>query len=317
MMKLLVARLRSLPPSFWVVLGALTAGLLWSYWTTLGKLAARWAGDPQYSHGYLVPLFAAALLWLRRALLPAAPWQPNSWGFGVLAAGLAVRLSGGAFYDVEWLDSISLLPCLAGLCLLAGGWPALRWAWPAIVFLFFMMPLPYSLETAFAYRLRYLATVTSAYALETLGFPVLAEGTDIFLDDICLQIAPACSGLGMLVTFFALATAIILVIERPWVDKVIILASALPIAVLANIVRITLTASLYRYSAEELARKFFHDWSGFLMMPVALGLLWLELKILERLFVPVPASQPLALDLPEKVLGRRQPQVPGPTMPAR
>src|SRR5262249_26304438 len=153
------------------------------------------------------------------------------------------RLTDGLFY-VRWLDNLSLLPCLAGLCVLLGGWPALRWAWPAIAFLFFMLPLPYSVEVAWAYRLRLTATVTSTFALQTLGFPAIADGTDIHIDDSTLEIAPACSGIGMLLIFFALSTAIILVIKRPWVDKLIILLSAIPIAILANIVRITLTAVL-------------------------------------------------------------------------
>ena len=313
MMNALLTRLRSLPPSFWMVLAALTTCLLWSYWSTLGKMAARWAGDPQYSHGYLVPLFALVLLWLRRGALPAVPWRPSCWGLVVLGAGLAVRLA-GAFYCVDWLDDISLLPCLAGLCLLAGGGPALRWAAPAIIFLFFMMPLPYSLETALAYPLRRLATVSSTYALQTLGFPALAEGTDIFLTQVRLQVAPACSGLGMLVTFFALATAIVLVIDRPVPDKAVILASAFPIAIVANSVRITLTAALYQFSTEQVARHFFHDWSGFLMMPVALALLGLELKLLAWLLVPAPEPGPLPLPA---MPGRVPPPRPGRPMALR
>lgn len=305
----LMTRLRSLPASVWIEAVAVATCLLWSYWSTLGKMAARWAGDPQYSHGYLVPLFALVLLWLRRGLLAKAPWQPSCWGLVVLGVGLVVRLT-GAYYSVEWLDDISLLPCLAGLCLLAGGGPVLRWAGPAIIFLFFMMPLPYSLETALAYPLRRLATISSTYVLQTVGFPAVADGTDIFLAQVRLQIAPACSGLGMLVTFFALATGIVLVIDRPGPDKVVILASAFPIAVVANIVRITLTAALFQFSAEELARHFFHDWSGFLMMPVALALLGLELKLLAWLLVPMPARGPLALPLPRTVSDRARARLP-------
>jgi exosortase len=187
---------------------------------------------------------------------------------------------------------------------LLGGWSALRWAWPAIAFLFFMLPLPYSVEVASAYRLRLTATVTSTFALQTLGFPAIADGTDICIDDFPpLQVARACSGMGMLLIFFALSTAIILVIKRPWLDKMIILLSAIPIAILANIVRITMTAVLYQLSSsmqnpwlKERADALFHDGAGYLMMAVALVLLLIEVKLLDRLLIPMEAKPRMMLD---------------------
>jgi exosortase len=201
------------------------------------------------------------------------------------------------------MDNYSLLPCLAGLCLLLGGWPALRWAGPSIAFLFFMIPLPYSIETAWAYRLRLVATVTSTFALQTLGLPALSDGTDIHIDEQVLHIAPACSGIGMLLIFFAMSSAIVLVIKRPWLDKLVILLSAIPIAVVANIVRITITALLYKLSAHfdnawlhEKANALFHDGAGYLMMVVALVLLLIELKVLDRLLIPVEAKPKMTFD---------------------
>jgi len=80
--------------------------------------------------------------------------------------------------------------------------------------------------------------VVSTFALQTLGLPAIADGTDIYINDVTLKVAPACSGIGMLLIFFALSTAIVLVIQRPLMDKLIILLSSIPIAILANIVRI-------------------------------------------------------------------------------
>jgi len=102
------------------------------------------------------------------------------------------------------------------------------------------------------------------------------------------------------VVFFALATAFAVVVRRPWVDKVILLASAVPIALASNILRITLTGVLYECGvAGETAHLFFHDLAGWLMMPLALGLLWVELKVLSRLLIdpppaPVRATRPAA-----------------------
>jgi exosortase len=256
---------------------------VWAFWPTLFQAADHWWHNAQYSHGVLVPFFAAALLWLRREQMPSGPWQPSWWGLGLLALALLIRTMGCVLYTTG-PETLALLLSLAALGVLLGGWPVLRWAWPAIVFLFFMLPLPFFLETALAYPLRRLATVSSTFALQLLGFPTLADGTDIHLGDHVLQVAPACSGLGMLLTFFAFSTAAALLMDRPWVERLVILLSAVPIAVLANIARITVTAVLYQVASEQLAHKVFHDWAGYLMMPVALALLCLELAILDRLF---------------------------------
>ena len=297
----LVVRARSLPSYVWLTTSALVLGVLWTYWPTLGLIAQKW-GAAHYSHGWLVPIFSLFLLWHRRQYLDAVEWKPNWWGLAFIGSAVLLRL-GGAFFYVVWLDSISLLPCLAGLCVLLGGWAALRWAWPAIAFLFFMLPLPYSVEMAWAYWLRLTATETSTFALQTLGLPAIADGTDIYINDITLKVAPACSGIGMLLIFFALSTAIVLVIERPLVDKLIILLSSIPIAIVANIVRITMTTLLYEVAGyldnpwlRVKADVLFHDGAGYLMMIVALVLLLVELRILDRLLVPVEAKPTVTFD---------------------
>jgi exosortase len=296
-----VARGRSLSARAWLILAALLLVVGWTYWPILCRICGKW-NIAQYSHGWLVPFFSLFLLWHRRQHLAAVAWQPSWWGLAFLGVGVALRLIGG-FYFVVWCDNISLLPCLAGLCLLLGGWAALRWAWPAIAFLFFMIPLPYVIEMAWAYQLRLVATQSSAFALQTLGLPAIAEGTDIFVNENTLQVAPACSGIGMLLLFFALSTAITLLIQRPWVDRLFILVSAIPIAILANIVRITLTALLFDLASyldkpwlQQKAMVLFHDGAGYLMMLVALACLLVELWILDHLFIPVEEKPAVKFD---------------------
>src|SRR5205814_795409 len=133
-----------------------------------GEMADRWSHDPQYSHGYLVPAFSLYLLWRQRRQLRALPGRASWWGAALVALGTGVRLA-GTYVFLPWLDAVSLLPSLAGLCLLAGGWPALRCCWPAVAFLAFMLPLPYRFQTALAQPLQRVATLASVYLLETLG----------------------------------------------------------------------------------------------------------------------------------------------------
>jgi exosortase len=276
---------------------AVAVGCGWAYWPTLRALAHRWAVDPQYSHGYLVPAFALLLLWLRRARLTGAA-RPSAWGAAFLAGGTALRLAGACFY-FDWLDAISLLPCLAGAALLLGGWPALRWSWPAVGFLAFMIPLPYQVELALAHPLQGAAAVASTYCLQTCGFPALAEGNVITLGALKVGVAGACSGLSMLVVFVALALAVCLVLPRPLWQKAVLVASAVPVAVVANVLRITVTGVLFETAGKGVADMVYHDLAGWLMMPVALGLLGLELCFLNSLLVEVPVPGPGPIGLAE------------------
>jgi exosortase len=276
------------------VLGIL---FLWCYWPTFASMVRVWSGDPQYSHGYLVPAFALVLLWLRRRRLAGVAAGGSWWGVGLVGAGAMLRLA-SAFFFFEWFEQLSLLPTVAGLFVVGGGWPALRWAWPAVGFLFFMIPLPYQLEFALAAPLQRAATLASTYALQTLGFACLSEGNVILMGELKIGVIEACSGLSMLLVFFALSFAVALVIQRPFWQKAVVVASAVPIALVSNVTRITVTGVLYQTAGSGVADAFFHDLAGWLMMPLALGLLWVELRFLAHLFVAVPPVGPLQLSLP-------------------
>ena len=282
----------------------------WTYWTTLAETAQIWAHEPQYSHGYLVPVFALALLWFRRDRLADATLNPSWWGVPLLISGIILRAVGTACYLV-WFDRISLVPCLAGLCLVIGGAGVFRWVWPAVAFLSFMVPLPYVLEIMVGGPLQRVATTATTFALQTLGYPALAEGTVILLNEANLNIVEACSGLRMLVIFFALSTAVAMVVHRPLWEKILIVASAVPIAVVVNVIRITATGVLYDSVSSQAAKAVSHDLAGWLMMPLGLLFLQAELSLLKRLLItPLPGAGRFGLAVASPaVVGRprRQP----------
>jgi exosortase len=300
--------------SLLLVCAAVVGCFTWAYWTPLAEMAQRWARDPQYSHGYLVPAFALVLLWLRRGRLGEAPLRPSLlWGGLLLAAGLLLRL-GATFFFYTWFDQLSLIPCLLGVVLLTGGWRALSWAGPSVLFLSFMIPLPYRLEVALPGPLQTLATVSTTFVLQTLGFPAVADGNVVLIGEMPLNIAEACSGLRMLVIFFAMSTGLALVIRRPLWEKLVLVASSVPIALAVNIIRITATGILHETAGSEVAHAVFHDLAGWLMMPLALVMLWLELKLLTNLLLdplPQPARRsaeslrPAATEAPATA-GRRE-----------
>ncbi len=279
---------RHFPREVWAAL-AIGACVIWVCWPSLAQMAERWIKDAEYSHGYMVPLFSGYLLWARRGLLAHGKVNPSWWGVLILAGGLALRFA-GTYTFFDWLSAAATVPTLAGVCVLVGGWQALRWSWPALAFLLFMIPLPYRVEVALAQPLQRVATVSSTYVLQTLGFMSFSEGNVIRLGETRIGVVEACSGLSMLLIFFALATAVCLVVKRPWPEKAVIMISALPVAIIANVIRITVTGMLHKVAGPRLADLVFHDLAGWLMMPLALAMLWGELKLMSWVFPP--AAQP-------------------------
>jgi exosortase len=209
-----------------------------------------------------------------------------------LLIGVLLRLL-GAFFFVSWLEMVSLLPLLLGVSLLLGGWPALRGSWVAIGFLVFMLPLPFRVETAVSGPLQQVASGISAYVLQVLGLAAFREGNVIIVNDYRIGVVEACNGLGMLLLFFALATGMILLIRRPWTDRVILLLSAAPIAIVSNVARIVVTSALYEVAGQRWGDLILHDLSGWLMMPLALGMFCLELKVLSFLLVEASMEEDL------------------------
>jgi exosortase len=260
------------------------ACLLWSLWPAFMAMADRWASDPRYAHGYFVPVFSIALLWMRRARLGRVDESKKTWGLAFLGLGAAFQLSGG-YFRIGTLEGFALLPYLSGLALLMGGRRIIEWAWPAIAFLAFMVPLPWRVETALGPPLQSLATTASTYLLQTFGFMAFAEGNVIQLNEARIGVVDACSGLSMLITFVALSTAAALVVKRPLLDRILLVASSIPVALAANIVRITVTGILHDTVGGHLADTFYHDLAGWLMIPLALIMYWFEIGIFSRLLI--------------------------------
>ena len=269
--------------------GILLVALLgWAYLPTLRELVDKWLNDPQYSHGILVPLFS---LYLLRRNWDKLPQNPRPWplaGYAMLSVALACRVLAAALYFTP-LDGLSLVLCLTGMVLIAGGGATLRWTWQPLVFLLFMIPLPYQVERMMGAELQHIATVSSTFLLQCLGQPAIAEGNTILIRDVRLGVVEACSGLRMLVTFAAFAVGAVMLLDRSWVVKVLVLASAVPIALVTNILRITATGlahiALHDSPQRGSVLEFIHDFNGWMMMPVGLAMLLLELWLFRHLLI--------------------------------
>lgn len=291
----LAAAVRNAPTGVIASWGALLAVFLWSYSWSLNHLAYRWANEADYSHGFFVPVFAGFLLWWRREMICPFPASGSWWGLAFLLLSGAMRWA-SLYYHYVLMEPASLLPCLVGVVLLLGGRPALRWSWPAIAFLVFMIPLPGFVAGQLSHPLQRVATLASTYSLQTVGVPAVAQGNVIWLSNGKIGVVEACSGLRMLMLFFAITVGASFLVRRPLWEKAFIASSAVAIAVIANVFRITVTGLLHEVAGAELAEVVFHDLAGWLMMPVATVLLWIEIHLLSKLLVPARPSGPLAME---------------------
>ncbi len=272
----------------------LLAVLGWVYWPTFLELYDTWTTHPEYSHGLLVPLFALFLLAKSKWVEPAIvrPWP--ILGFASLFVAIALRMFGSATSFLP-IEGLSFVMCLATLAMIAGGKSGLKKYWPPLVFLLFMIPLPYEISRMMGAELQRIATVSATFLLQCCGLPAIAEGNRILVENVTLNVVEACSGLRMLVTFAAFSVAAAFLLERHWLVKLIVLASAVPIALLTNVLRITATGLGYVWLPEgdQKARimDFAHDFNGWMMMPVGLSFLLVELWVLKHLLIERPVGR--------------------------
>lgn len=246
---------------FAVVLGAL-------YWAILRDLVWQWWEDENYSHGFLVPLFSAFLVWQRRkrlaALEPAGSWA----GLVVLLAGIGELLLGDLGGE-NFLMRSSLIVILAGLVLFHLGWAFLRLLAFPLLFLFFMVPLPATVFYAVAFPLQNLAASNAARVLDLLGVPVLLDGNVIHLSQISLGVTEACSGIRSLISLLAVAVAwAAMTLPGAW-PMIVLVAATVPITVIANAGRVVTTGLVGQWFGVNYALGFFHTFSGWLIFLLA------------------------------------------------
>jgi exosortase len=280
---------------------ALVAALLYSYADVFSRWVIEAWEQPQYSHGYLIPVFTLALLLMRREAFGSVTNRERLIGVAGLLGSLGLRAL-AAWWRISALDIYSFVPALLSCLMLVGGWRFLRWAGPAVLFLSFMFPLSYKMERVVLDPLQKLATIGGTYALETTGIETYADGNQIKIRDNegveqNLTVAEACSGLRMLTMFAAMCFAMVLILPGALWEKIVIVASAIPIALFANVSRITVYGIL-RYFDGEVAEYFHEGMSGLIaslfMMALGMGILYLEYVVLQKLVVdeskvaPVP-----------------------------
>jgi exosortase len=270
------------PGTAWLQAAILLAlgGLL--YADVVSRLVHQWWADADSSHGFLVPLFSAFLVWQERARLKALRPAPAWSGLLVVVAAMVLLIVGVLGAEL-FLSRLSLVVLLTGLLILLLGWNWFRaLAFPVGVLLL-MIPLPAIIRNQVAFPLQLLASQLASGLLGLFGIPVLRQGNVIELPSMTLEVIQACSGIRSLISLLTLAVIYGYFMEKGWLGRVLLALAAIPIAVAANAVRIMGTGLLGWYWSPEKAEGFFHTFSGWVIFVVSLGLLFFAHSLMQAL----------------------------------
>ena len=254
-----------------------------------------WSSDENYSHGFLVPLISLYFANLAAERGPLKIRGGTGLGLALLITGLLVKLA-TVVVVVGTLGDVALLFTLTGLCLLIFGSEITKRYAFAIAFLVFMIPLPVSLYARIASPLQLMVSRIASVLMNATGIPVLTEGNMMTLPGgVQMFVAEACSGMRQLTGFLALTAAVAYLVSRPGWYRVALMASAVPIAMTANVARVILTGYIMYYVNPKFAMGTFHTAEGLLMLGFGLLLLRLGCWSLDQVF-ELTQPMPIAVD---------------------
>jgi exosortase len=245
----------------------------WLYVPILVPLVRQWWIDPNFSHGFFVPLFSGFIVWQNRARLEAIRHTPSFWGLPVILLALAMLIL-GVFGAELFLSRLSLILLIAGMVVFFLGWEMLRAVLFPVLFLILMVPIPAIVFNQIAFPLQILASKVAAWSLPLCGVPVLREGNIISLPAMPLEVAQACSGIRSLLSLTTLAIMYGYLMEKRVGIRVALALASIPIAVVANSFRIIGTGLLVQYWDPDKAEGFFHEFSGWLIFVASLLILF-------------------------------------------
>jgi exosortase len=261
------------PVQWGIWAGVLVALTFVLYGPILGHLVVNWWKDPDYSQGFLVPLFAGYVLWKKRDRLSHISLKPSNFGLVVMLGAVAILLLGSLGAEL-FTSRFSLLALLGGMVLFLAGWKMLKAVSFPLAFLIFMIPIPVIIYNQITFPLQLFASRFATFWLQLANVPVLREGNVLILPNYQLEVVEACSGIRSLMTLITLAIAYGYLVEsRRWVRWVLVLLMV-PIAIVSNSVRIFGAGILTYHFGSRMAEGFFHEFSGWVIFVAALLLMF-------------------------------------------
>lgn len=256
----------------------------------------QWLTDSSWSHGFLIPLFSFYFINQHKSEILNSvrnnEFKPNYTGLFFLICGILFYPFNIVHFQYGYLRPIGMIATLGAVVLFLGGWRLVKYTWLPIVFLIFAVPLPRRYYVALTMPMRHLAASVAAALLNLVG-GMEASVNGVVIDVIykgrqlepSLNVAEACSGMRLLTAFLALGVAMAYLHYRPLWQRIILLASTIPIAIFCNIVRVTVTGFIYVLIHPKYTQGIYHDTLGLLMLPLAFGLYGFLAWFMSNLFI--------------------------------
>ncbi len=256
-------------------------GFFLLYFPFLQTMVNDWATNPNYSHGYLIPFISIWLVYSLKNRVSEIKPHPSNWGVLIIVLAclqLIVAKIGSEYF----LQRTSIILLFLGICLYLYGIKITRILLIPIIYLIFMIPIPVIVWNKIAFPLQIFASYLTEIVIRLFGMPIFREGNIITLPSITLEVVDACSGIRSLTTMMALSIPFAFFIPSGKAKKIILFLSSIPIAIIANIIRLTTTAFLSSLFGEVFAQGFLHEFSGMLTFILGLFMLFLIQTLLTR-----------------------------------
>lgn len=253
------------------------------YYSTFVWLSERFLEpDSYYSHGFLVPLITAFLIWQKRKRLNTVSFEPSASGLMLLVSGLILQIA-GVVLEVYLVSLFSLLMIIFGITFYLFGRKAGKEVSLPLVFLIFMVPIPMFIINHISFPMRQLVTGSAVFTLDKLGLPVTRKGFEIIFPNAILSVDTPCGGLRSLITFLALGFLFAYFLNRARKNKIVLFLMAIPIAFASNYLRIILLSLVaFIYGANTATDGLVHDFSGIMVFVVGFMLLAIARNILSE-----------------------------------
>ena len=244
------------------------------YYQVIAKLVSDWWNDDNYSHGFLIVPIALYFVWERRAALKEAAKKPSVWGMVVIVVSLAMLIAGILGSEL-FLPRVSMLGVLAGAILFLFGWNHLKVLILPVAFLLLMIPIPAIIFNQIVFPLQLLASQFGEGALVACQISVLRDGNVLHLANTSLEVAEACSGIRSLISLLSLGIVYSYLMDsRLWV-RIVLSVGTVPIAIIANGIRVAGTGIAARFYGPEVAEGFSHTFSGWIIFIAAFIMLFI------------------------------------------
>ena len=275
------------------------AGIVVSlYYTSIYSTIHRWVSDSSWSHGFLIPFFSLYFLNQNKKDILALKTKASYIGLVSLILCCIV------FYPIilfrmkfAYAQQLIIIPTIGSVILFWGGWKLVRYTWLPVVFLIFAMPLPAGIYNEITIPMRQLAALVATGLLNLIsGLEATVSGVviEVVYNGVklepALDVAEACSGMRLLMAFLALGVAMAYLHYRPVWQRLILLSSTIPIAILSNVVRVTITGFIYIFWDPKYAQGIYHDMLGMVMLPLAFSLYGILAWFMANLFTEEKAE---------------------------